>query len=36
MTEYVGAFHCPHCPYRAVVDVLVRDHIAREHPEETP
>lgn len=36
MTSPVGGYRCPFCPYRAVVDVLVRDHIAREHPEETP
>lgn len=35
MTDTVGGYHCPYCRYRAVVDVLVQDHIAREHPEET-
>lgn len=35
MTDTVGGYHCPiaGCPFRAVVQVLVNDHLARDHQE---
>jgi DNA-directed RNA polymerase subunit RPC12/RpoP len=36
MTEPVGGYRCPYCKYRAVVGVLVRDHIRKVHPKENP